>query len=109
MRLVLASALAVGPALLLGCTQQVSPSDDLADAEANSSTTAVVVVERTASAGEAATAETVARFIRMRGSPTSDEALRAVGVMVESPAPGICTALGPPETAPAAQLIDVGA
>jgi hypothetical protein len=93
---------------LVGCTQQVAPSADQADVETNSSTVAVVGIERT-TGSEGTTAETVARFIRMRGYPTSDEALRAVGVTIESPAPGTCITFAPPDAAPAAQLIDVGA
>jgi hypothetical protein len=110
MRSLLALAGSVPLALvLLGCTQQVSASGEATDAEAGASMTAVIGIERTSAGGEPATSETVARFVRMHGPASSDEALRAVGAMVEFPQLGGCIAFGTPQSAPAAQLVDVGA
>ena len=105
----LAPALLVAVACLVGCATNVFGSGDQADAEASTVATAIVVVERTVSmspgsvssgsgsvggATETARGEAVARVVRMRSGPVDDEALRLVGGAVELPALGTCTALG---------------
>ncbi len=74
-----------------GCSAPVVTSAE-ADAEASSTTAAVVLVERTVSAGESARAEAVARFVRMRGGPIDEEALRMVGAALDFPPMGTCAA-----------------
>lgn len=103
---------------LVGCTGTVPPQGD-ADAEASSTATGVVVVERTVSAGgESTRAEAVARFVRMRSGAVDDDALRMVGAAVDFPAFGTCAQLSSSRT-PSSQtggapvraiaLVDVGA
>lgn len=106
------SVLPISAAALLGCSATVSASSDGADAEASSTTAAVVVVERTSGATDTARGEAVARFMRVRGGG-SDEALRVVGATVDFPALGTCVSLSTlsasKEPAPMVQLLDVGA
>jgi hypothetical protein len=102
-------------ATLVGCAGTVPPQGD-SDAEATGSATAVVVVERTASAtaaGDSTRAEAVARFVRMRSGAVDDDALRMVGAAVDFPALGSCAQLArtPGASAPVRSiaLVDVGA
>jgi len=97
-----------------GCTGAVSGSDGTGDAEA-ATTTAIVLVERTINATEGSRAEASARFIRVAAPASAQDALRAVGVAVDLPAPGTCQqrvslAAGgsTAEPAPIVELLDVG-
>jgi len=99
----------------LGCSAPVVTSAE-ADAEASAQPTAVVLIERTVSAGESARAEAVARFVRLRGGTVDDEALRMVGAAIDFPAMGTCAQLGvararEPETGAArtVELVNLGA
>lgn len=104
----------LGTALLgsfaLGCGINASP--DAPDAEASSSTTALVAVERMAGPGDAVRGDAVvARFVRVRGT-LDDGALRLAGVPQDLPAVGTCAANPNTETAApsprAVDLLDVG-
>jgi hypothetical protein len=104
-------------ALTVGCGFNATP--DGPDAEATStSTTAIVVVERTAGPGDAVRADAVvARFVRVRGTiddKEKDAALRLAGVAQELPAVGSCvSSLEASDSQGAARrsidLLDVGA
>jgi hypothetical protein len=76
----------------IGCSAPVVTSAE-ADAEASSTTAAVVLIERTVSPGESARAEAVARFVRMHGGAVDDEVLRMVGAAIDFPAMGTCAPL----------------
>lgn len=85
------------------------------DAEATT-TSAVVVVERTVDVSAAARVQASARFVRVPASSAPDDALRAIGASVEVPAKGTCAPLGPSTadvatdgTTPVVELVDVGA
>jgi hypothetical protein len=104
---ILAPAVLVAVASLVGCATSVLGSGDQADAEASTVATAIVVVERTVSmspgsvspgtgggAAETVRGEAVARVVRMRSGPVDEDALRLVGGAVDLPALGTCTALG---------------
>ena len=137
-RPLLAPAVLVAVASLVGCATNVLGSADQADAEASTVATAIVVVERTVTvtagsgsasgsgATETARGEAVARVVRLRSGSVDEDALRLVGGAVELPALGACTALGvsrdgpgssasgasaAPSAAPmrAMSLVDVGA
>jgi hypothetical protein len=111
--------LPVAIAALAGCATNVSATGEAADAEASTTATAVVVVERTVStagAGESTRAEAVARFVRMRSGAVDDDALRMVGAAVDFPALGSCAQLpslpsarGSAAPVRAIALVDVGA
>jgi len=77
----------------LGCSAPVVTSAE-ADAEASAQATAVVLIERTVSAGDNARAEAVARFLRIHGGAVDEEALRMVGAAIDFPAMGTCASLG---------------
>lgn len=87
------------PALLLfgglftaGCA--VSPTNDTPDADTGSQTaTALVVVERASGPGDALREAVVARFVRSRSGALDETTLRAVGLVQDLPAPGVCAAL----------------
>jgi hypothetical protein len=105
-------------AAAFGCAGTVSASGEASDAEASAATTAVVVVERTTGAGDAAGGEASARFVRMRVRAAGEDALRAVGANVDLPARGSCVSLssipsygvaGATEPPPVVELVDVGA
>jgi hypothetical protein len=95
-----------------GCSANVSAEGPTA-AESTPSTAAIVVVQRTID--ESASAETVARFLRVPGGAASDDALRLVGAPVDFPAAGACVSVGSdaPTTALdqgiSVELLDVGA
>ncbi len=96
----------------LGCAGAVS-GEGSGDAEALSTTSAVVSVQRTADSTEGSRAEASARFIRVTGSSSPDDALRAIGATLDLPARGSCASLASLGDAPAAQaqlieLVDVG-
>lgn len=87
----LSAALFGAAAFLGGCSANVASG--AADAEAQSSSAALVVVERTVS-GDSPRAETVARFVRVRSGAVDDGVMRLVGAAIELPAVGTCARLG---------------
>jgi hypothetical protein len=112
-RLAIAAVLSLAA---FGCSANVSATPDVADADANARTAAVIVVERTV--GEGARGEATARFMRMR-DPNTAEALRVVGATVDFPALGTCLSLASLGTmatqnaasapaTPSVQLVHVG-
>jgi len=97
----------------LGCAGTVSGAPDGVDAEASTTTSAVVAVERTADSTEGSRAEASARFIRVVAPSSTDDALRAIGASLDLPASGSCASLtslaGATATqAPVVELLDVG-
>jgi hypothetical protein len=98
----------------VGCTGTVAASS--LDAEAAATTTsAIVVVERTSDPAKGARAEGSARFVRVAAPATVDDALRAIGAALELPAPGTCASVrtlagesAPSEVPPSVELVDVG-
>jgi hypothetical protein len=98
----------------LGCAGNVSGAGG--DAEAVTTTSAVVVVERVIDATDGSRAEGSARFIRVRGPASGDDALRAIGAALELPSLGTCATVsslggrvGRVEPMAVVELIDVGA
>jgi hypothetical protein len=101
-------------ATALGCAGNVSGA--AGDAEAATTTSAVVVIERTIDATEGSRAEGSARFVRVTTPASVDDALRAIGAALELPRRTPCAsvaslALGASatESAPVVELVDVGA
>jgi hypothetical protein len=112
MRLSLLALLPVVPAAL-GCAGAVSGASDGVDAEASTTTSAVVAVERTADSTEGSRAEASARFIRVVAPSSADDALRAIGASLDLPPSGSCatiTSLGSASgtQTPVVELLDVG-
>jgi len=111
-RLFRIACLPIAPAAL-GCAGNVSGSGGSGDAEATA-THAVVIVERTVDAVEAARAEASARFVRVPASASIDEAFRAIGAALDLPDPGKCVSqtyaagAATSEAAPVVELSDVG-
>jgi len=104
------SAFAFGMLALVGCTTNVSPSAEAADAEVTAAATGIVVVEGS-NANEGSRSEAVARFVRARAGVVDDDALRMVGATVDFPAVGSCESLATLHSASAARsiaLLDVG-
>jgi hypothetical protein len=103
----------------IGCTGTVSGSPEAADAESMSTTSAIVVVERTTDMTQGSSAEASARFVRVTAPASAQDALRAIGATLNLPARGSCASLasleGPVKAggwasgAPVVELIDVGA
>jgi hypothetical protein len=99
-----------------GCTGAVSDPAVPVDAEP-STTSAVVIVDRTIDASGGPRAEASARFVRVSAPSSIRDALRAIGATVDLPAPGTCVSLavlaGGAATgtaaAPRVELVDVGA
>jgi hypothetical protein len=119
MRLVVLTLLS--PLLLpaaVGCAANVSGSPSAGDAEVVTTTSAVVVVERTVNQGnasEGSRAEASARFVRVAFGSSTLEALRAIGASLELPARGTCASLSSlaqtahkADPAPVIELADVG-
>lgn len=99
---------------LVSCTAALSGSDVAGDAE-RTTTSAVVVVERTADSAGGAHVGASARFVRVASTSSADEAMRAIGAAVDLPARGTCApiaSLGGSVTlddpAPFVELLDVG-
>jgi hypothetical protein len=98
-----------------GCAGNVSGVPG--DAEAASTTSAVIVVERTIDAVQGSHAEGSARFVRVAAPASVDDALRAIGAALELPARGACATVRSlasgggtaREVAPVVELLDVGA
>src|SRR5580692_12918920 len=111
MRLALPAPLPAVPATL-GCAGAASGASDGVDAEATTTTSAVVAVERTADSTEGSRAEASARFIRIVAPSSADDALRAIGASLDLPASGSCASItslagAPVTTAPVVELLDV--
>jgi hypothetical protein len=99
---------------IVSCAAAVSASDVAADAE-TTTTSAIVVVERSADPAGTPSAQASARFVRVARTSSSDEALRAIGAKIDLPALGTCAPLasladgvGPDDPAPFVELLDVG-
>jgi hypothetical protein len=103
--------LALAPTV--GCAGTVSGSSDVADAE-TATTSAIVVISRTADTSQGSRAEASARFIRVAAPTSTQDALRAIGAALDLPARGSCASVGSLAAAPAArgtpvvELMDVG-
>jgi hypothetical protein len=105
------------PVLFIGsvaCAGNVSGTPG--DAEVATTTSAVVVIERTIDATEGSRAEGSARFVRVTAPASLDDALRAIGAALELPARGACASvaslagrLTPTDPAPVVELVNVGA
>ena len=98
----------------LGCAGTVSSGADGVDAEAVTTTSALVSVERTSDPTVGSRAEASARFLRVLAPSSPDDALRAIGAALDLPAVGSCAALssragtGPAQVLPVVELVDVG-
>jgi hypothetical protein len=102
---------------VLGCTGAVSDPSSPIDAEP-STTSAIVIVERTVDPTGGPRAEASARFVRVSALSSTREALRTIGATVDLPAPGTCETLAALAgasaqgvsggQAPAVELVDVG-
>ncbi len=104
--------LSLAPAAL-GCAGTVSSGSDGVDAEAVTTTSALVTIERSADPMTGARAEASARFLRVLAPATPDEALRAIGAALDLPPVGSCLATAPHGTSaasvlPSVELLDVG-
>jgi hypothetical protein len=113
MRLFAAALLPLLPAVVGGCAGNVA--GDALDAEAATSTSAMIVVERSVGAMEGTRAEGSARFVRVTAPASGDDALHAIGAALELPARGACASLTSlsegvtrSEPAPVVELVDVG-
>jgi hypothetical protein len=73
-----------------GCAGVVSDGSASGDADAATTTTALVVIERHASPGKGARAEASARFVRVAAPTTAEDALRAIGAAIDLPPRGSC-------------------
>jgi hypothetical protein len=100
--------------LAAGCEGTIS-SAGAGDAE-TTTTSAIVVVERTTDSASAPRVQASARFARFPASSATDDALRAIGAALDLPARGSCAPLGTlgadvggDEPAPIVELVDVGA
>ena len=104
----------------IGCAGTIGGGDP-GDAEVGTTTSAVVVVERTTDATDGPRAETSARFVRVTAPSSTTDALRAIGAALELPARGQCAALaslaggaaslsgaGTGAQVPFVELVDVG-
>jgi hypothetical protein len=97
----------------IGCAGTVGAGDP-GDAEVGTTTSAVVVVERTTDASDGPRAETSARFVRVTAPSSTTEALRAIGAALELPPRGQCTSIsslagtGTGGQVPLVELVDVG-
>jgi hypothetical protein len=97
----------------LGCAGTVAGPSEGGDAEATSTTSAVVAVERSADPTEGSRAEASARFVKITAPGSAADALRAIGATLDLPAIGACASVGSLGGAPAArvpvvELVDVG-
>ncbi len=114
MRLGLLTALLLA-APAVGCTSAVSDPIGPVDAEP-STTSAIVIVERTVDPAGGPRAEASARFVRVSAPASAQDALRTIGAAVNLPAPGTCVSLAAladgvvmATAAPSVELVDVGA
>jgi hypothetical protein len=117
MRLGLMTAIVVLAAPAMGCTGAVSDPTVPGDAEP-STTSAVVIVERTIDPAGGPRADASARFVRVSAPSSARDALRTIGAAVDLPLAGTCVSLsalagvapGTPVVAASwVELVDVGA
>jgi hypothetical protein len=115
MRPGLLAALALA-APTIGCTGALSDPAVPGDAEP-STTSAVVIVDRTVDPTGGPRAEASARFVRVSAPSSTQDALRAIGATVDLPAVGTCVSLaalaggaapGAATAIPWVELVDVG-
>jgi hypothetical protein len=99
---------------ITACTATVSGSDVAGDAE-RTTTSAIVVVERTADPAGGAHVGASARFVRVASASSANEAMRAIGATFDLPMRGSCAPLASlggsvalDDPAPFVELIDVG-
>jgi hypothetical protein len=84
------------------------------DAETATTTSAVIVVERTTDVTQGLSAEATARFVRATGATASEAAIRSVGAALDLPAAGSCSTLSAlageasAEAPTVLELLDVG-
>jgi hypothetical protein len=80
--------------LLVACSAGVATpgTADSIDAADGAASAALVVVQRTVTAGETTHGSAVARFVRVRTGSVDDETLRMVGATLDLPALGTCAA-----------------
>jgi hypothetical protein len=86
------AAAAASLACLVGCTGAVSNGAAPGDAEATT-TSAVVIVERSVDETAGTRAETSARFVRVPSRSSLLEALRTIGAALDLPAPATCASI----------------
>jgi hypothetical protein len=98
---------------LVGCAGNVSGS--AGDAEAGTTTSALVVVDRAFDGTEGSRAEGSARFVRVTAPGSVADALRTVGAALELPSVGTCASLASlggrgerNDPIPVVELVDVG-
>jgi hypothetical protein len=97
-----------------GCTGAVSNPAGPGDAEATT-TSAVVIVERSVDVTAGTRAETSARFVRIPARSSTRDALRTIGAAIDLPAPSTCASLAAlanvkaSSAATEVELADVGA
>jgi hypothetical protein len=108
------TALALSAAVV-GCTGAVSAPVGAGDADAATTTSAVVIVERTADASGATRGETSARFVRIPARSSKQDALRTIGAALDLPPSGTCASIASlvdvasqHEPTPVIELADVG-
>lgn len=101
-------------ATVVSCAADVSGSDATGDAQ-TTTTSAIIVVERSADPAGGPRAEASARFVRIASTSSSEEALRAIGATLDLPARGTCApiagltgTIAPAEPPPFIELLDVG-
>jgi len=100
-------------ASLAACTGAVANPAGPGDAEATT-TSAVVIVERSVDVTAGTRAETSARFVRVRARSSTRDALRAIGAEVDLPSPSTCASIAAlangtsPATGTEVELADVG-
>jgi hypothetical protein len=100
---------------LAGCTGAVASPAGPGDAEVTT-TSAVVIVERSIDMSAGTRAETSARFVRVPARSSTRDALRTIGAAVDLPPPSTCASItalanerSPSQTATVVELADVGA
>jgi hypothetical protein len=103
------SALALLPVIpaALGCAGTVSGSGEGVDAEASTTTSALVAIERTTDGTQGSRAEASARFLRVTAPASGSDAIRAIGAALDLPAAGTCAALSTRAVEPSSGLVPV--
>jgi hypothetical protein len=95
-----------------GCA---ASSGEAVDAETATTTSALVIVERTTDTAQGSRAEASARFARVTASASPSTAMRSVGAGLDLPSPGACAPLATLSSSvvsndptPVVELLDVG-
>ncbi|HXX68635.1 MAG TPA: hypothetical protein VEK07_15715 [Polyangiaceae bacterium] len=101
-------------ATIVSCAAPVSSSDAPGDAE-TTTTSAIILVERSVDLAGGPRAEASARFVRVASTSSPEEALRAIGATIDLPAGGTCApiaalsgTIAPEDPPPFVELLDVG-